>query len=137
MVPVASLIIERPGTGGNTAEFELAIAEGYRIDGIRSVDARDESTGAGREHGSLYFGADNIIENDYEGRQIVRAAPEEDRAAEIEVEPDLEVVAADVLYIGTAYVDGEIRMRAKDLQRIMRDTVRVDRIVGPERDLDL
>ena len=65
------------------------------------------------------------------------AVPEDDGPGEIKVQPEFEFIVGDVGDIGSADVDGEIRIAAEDLERIGGGTIGIDLVIGTQRDLDL
>src|SRR6185503_198195 len=61
--------------------------------------------------------------------------PEEDRTLQIEIKPQLEIIAAGGIHIHPAHIDRKGRTGSKHLQRIMRSAVRINSVVGTQRDL--
>src|SRR5580658_7656423 len=90
-----------------------------------------------RQDGAFELGHYLIIKHNDVRAQVEGAAPEEDRAVEVEVQPEFQFVVSDVGDVGPAHVDREPGAWAKHNERIIGCAVDKYLIAAANEDLDL
>src|ERR1700722_5990138 len=101
-------------TGGDISELVLAAPEGYGVQGVRAADGGNESACAIGQHCTLDLSHHVVVEYGEVGIEIELTVPEDNGAGEIKVQPELEFVVGDGVYVGSADIDREIISGAED-----------------------
>src|SRR6185437_15605703 len=126
-----------PGSGGYVAELIIAFVPGNGVNRVRAHDAFDQGAGVFGQYLTLHFGGGHIVKDDDKGREVIRSAPEEDGPVEVEVQPEFELIVADILHVGTGDVDIEGWAWPEDLERIGSAAIGIYRIVMAQGNADL
>ena len=137
LIAVISFKRKGPGSGWHVAELVLTAPERYRVQRVGPIDGFHQSAGAMWQNGTFQFGHHLVIEDNDKGIEVEGAAPEKDRAVQVEVQPEFQFVIRHVSHIGPAYVDGEKGRRTEDNQRKFGRAIDKDLIVASKEDADL